>query len=392
MINVNEEKASSRIKGIVVDAGHGGDDPGAVSGGLREKDFNLEAAKYMYQRFQDLGIPVAITRDTDATLTRQERVNKMKNTFGNTSDVLVISNHINSGGGEGAEIIYALRNDDTLARSILEEIGKEGQVTRKYYQRRLPEDPSQDYYYIMRDTKNTSPLLIEYGFIDNPKDVARLQENLLDYVEAVVRAVARYAGVTYVGPDGEVDNVYTVQKGDSLWSIANRFGVTVDALKEANNLTSNTLQVGQRLVIPSTTPTPPSGEYVTYTVKAGDTLYRLAQQFETSIDAIIDANNLQTTVLSVGQILRIPSNVTTTPEEPTPPATQVYTVQRGDSLWKIAQQFGVSVADLIAANNLTTNTLQVGQQLIIPGSGTVTPPTTTTYTVQRGDTFFIGNG
>lgn len=52
----------------------------------------------MYQRFQDLGIPVAITRDTDATLTRQERVNKMKNTFGNTSDVLVISNHINSGG------------------------------------------------------------------------------------------------------------------------------------------------------------------------------------------------------------------------------------------------------------------------------------------------------
>lgn len=281
-----------------------------------------------------------------------------------------------------------MRNDDTLARSILEEIGKEGQVTRKYYQRRLPEDPSQDYYYIMRDTKNTSPLLIEYGFIDNPKDVARLQENLLDYVEAVVRAVARYAGVTYVGPDGEVDNVYTVQKGDSLWSIANRFGVTVDALKEANNLTSNTLQVGQRLVIPSTTPTPPSGEYVTYTVKAGDTLYRLAQQFETSIDAIIDANNLQTTVLSVGQILRIPSNVTTTPEEPTPPATQVYTVQRGDSLWKIAQQFGVSVADLIAANNLTTNTLQVGQQLIIPGSGTVTPPTTTTYTVQRGDSLW----
>ena len=99
---MNEEKASSRIKGIVVDAGHGGDDPGAVSGGLREKDFNLEAAKYMYQRFQDLGIPVAITRDTDATLTRQERVNKMKNTFGNTSDVLVISNHINSGGGEGS--------------------------------------------------------------------------------------------------------------------------------------------------------------------------------------------------------------------------------------------------------------------------------------------------
>ena len=66
---------------IIVDAGHGGEDPGAVSGNLKEKDFNLEAANYMYNRFKELGVPVAITRDSDVTLTREERLNTMNNTL-----------------------------------------------------------------------------------------------------------------------------------------------------------------------------------------------------------------------------------------------------------------------------------------------------------------------
>ena len=171
----------ARVSGVVVDAGHGGDDPGAVSNGLREKDFTLEAAKYLYQRLKELGIPVAITRDTDRTLSREERINTMVNSFGNGRDVLVLSNHINSGGGEGAEIYYPLRNNDELASMILEEIGNAGQKMRGTFQRRLPENPSKDYYYIMRDTPNTQSLLIEYGFIDNANDVKKLQNNLLDY-------------------------------------------------------------------------------------------------------------------------------------------------------------------------------------------------------------------
>ena len=85
---------------IVVDAGHGGSDPGAVSGNLREKDFTLQAANYMYNRFRELGVPVAITRDTDKTLTRNERLNTMRNTFGNDPNVIVLSNHINAGGAK----------------------------------------------------------------------------------------------------------------------------------------------------------------------------------------------------------------------------------------------------------------------------------------------------
>ena len=82
---------------IVVDAGHGGSDPGAVSGGLEEKDFNLQAALYMYDRFRELGIPVILTRDDDTTLSRNERLNAMRS-LGTGADVLVLSNHINAGG------------------------------------------------------------------------------------------------------------------------------------------------------------------------------------------------------------------------------------------------------------------------------------------------------
>ncbi len=76
---------------------HGGEDPGAVANGKQEKNFNLEAANYMYQRFQDLGIPVVSTRTTDKTLTRQQRLNTMRS-LGTDSQVIILSNHINSGG------------------------------------------------------------------------------------------------------------------------------------------------------------------------------------------------------------------------------------------------------------------------------------------------------
>lgn len=85
---------------VVIDPGHGGTDSGAVGNNLLEKDYNLLISNYMYNRFKELGIPVAITRDSDVTLSPAERVDDILNAFGNSSDVIVISNHVNSGGGE----------------------------------------------------------------------------------------------------------------------------------------------------------------------------------------------------------------------------------------------------------------------------------------------------
>ena len=85
-------------------------------------------------------------------------------------------------GGDGAEIIYALRNSDALSKLIAKELESSGQNVRKYYQRRLPSDTSKDYYFIHRNTGNLEPLIVEYGFIDSAKDVNFLKENYEELV------------------------------------------------------------------------------------------------------------------------------------------------------------------------------------------------------------------
>lgn len=92
------------IKGVVLDSGHGGNDPGASGNGIIEKDLTLKISEYMYDRFRELGIPVAMTRTSDETLNQSTRVNRVLDAFGNGENVIVISNHINAGGGEGQSV------------------------------------------------------------------------------------------------------------------------------------------------------------------------------------------------------------------------------------------------------------------------------------------------
>ena len=83
---------------IVIDAGHGGNDPGASGNGMIEKEYALKISEYIYNRLRQLGLDVKMTRTTDETLSPTERVNRVLNAFGDSSDVIVISNHINAGG------------------------------------------------------------------------------------------------------------------------------------------------------------------------------------------------------------------------------------------------------------------------------------------------------
>lgn len=373
-------------KKVVIDAGHGGADPGAVSGNLKEKDLNLQAAQYMYKRLEELGIPATIVRNTDETLDRKERINRILNAYGNSSDVILISNHINAGGGEGAEIVYALRNNPTLAQMALDNIGDAGQIERKVYQRRLPENPNKDYYFIIRDTGNLESLLVEYGFIDNANDAYKLQNNLTDYVEGVVKAIADYVQVPYTKDSTTQENYYTVRRGDTLYSIANKFGTTVDTIKRLNNLTSNTLTIGQTLLISEET----LPEVSTYIVEKGDTLYGIANKFGTTVDIIKRLNNLTVNTLLPGQQILVPAtDQTPVEEEPTiPPIEQpyiIYTVQKGDSLWKISQRYKVPVNDITAFNNLSNINLKIGDELRIPITNMEAE---VTYTVKRGDTLW----
>ena len=376
-MNNNEDRA---VRKVIIDPGHGGTDSGATGNNLLEKDYNLLISKYMYDRFKELGVPVAITRDSDTTLSPTDRVNTILNKFGNSSDVILISNHVNSGGGEGAEVIYALRNRDTLAKRILENIGAAGQETRKYYQRRLPSDTSKDYYFIHRNTGNLEPLIVEYGFIDDTKDVEFLKENYKELAEAVISAVANYIGVPYTPPEGIITNTYVVQKGDTLYSIANKLGTTVSELKKENNLTTNTLQIGEVLRIP--TKEIYEGEENVYIVQKGDTLYSVAMANNTTVDELKKANNLTSNILSTGQLLKIPSALL--PES-------TYIVKKGDSLYSIANKYNTTVDELKRINNLTSNILSIGQVLKLPSdkvSDVEKEENTINYTVQKGDSLY----
>ena len=376
-MNNNEDRAARKV---IIDPGHGGTDSGATGNNLLEKDYNLLISKYMYDRFKELGVPVAITRDSDTTLSPTDRVNTILNKFGNSSDVILISNHVNSGGGEGAEVIYALRNRDTLAKRILENIGATGQTIRKYYQRRLPSDTSKDYYFIHRNTGNLEPLIVEYGFIDNTKDVEFLKENYKELAEAVISAVANYIGVPYKAPNGLITNTYVVQKGDTLYSIANKLGTTVSELKKENNLTTNTLQIGEVLRIP--TKEIYEGEENVYIVQKGDTLYSVAMANNTTVDELKRINNLTSNILSTGQLLKIPSALL--PES-------TYIVKKGDSLYSIANKYNTTVDELKRINNLTSNILSIGQVLKLPSdkvSDVEKEENTINYTVQKGDSLY----
>lgn len=359
------------IKKVVIDAGHGGDDPGTIANGITEKDYTLKISNYIHNRLDEMGVPNEMSRTSDVTLTPSERSKKVQSFFGNGSDVIVVSNHINAGGGDGAEIIYALRNNDKFAKKLATEFENAGQNVRKYYQRRLPSNPAKDYYYIMRDTPNNETVIVEYGFADTISDANLIKNDWEKLAEAVTKAIVEYAGGKYVAPLDS--NYYTVKSGDSLWSISRKFGVSVDELKKVNNLSSNLLKIGQNLIIPGKKNNTSSNEYV---VKKGDTLYGIANKYNVSVDNLKSYNNLSTDSLSIGQIIKIPDNKVNSNE---------YVVKSGDSLYSISRKYGVSVDELMSVNNLKSTVLSVGQVLKIPNSSEVT---NVIYTVKKGDSLW----
>ena len=175
---------------------------------------------------------------------------------------------------------------------------------------------------------------------------------------------------------------YIVKKGDTLYSIAQSNNISVDTIISDNSLTNNTLNVGQilKIRIPSNNMTvieecygpdytPPETDttpiIATYTVKKGDNLYAIAKKYNTTASAIMLKNNLPNTNLKIGQKLQIPGSQTTTQTPPITPSTNVYTVKSGDSLYSIARRFNTTVDAIKRKNNLTSNSLQIGQKLII---------------------------
>jgi LysM repeat protein len=193
---------------------------------------------------------------------------------------------------------------------------------------------------------------------------------------------------------------YTVQPGDTLFRIATRFGVSMDAIRAANGIYGDRIYAGQTLIIPDpnapASPPPansgdPSGG-VTHVVQPGETLFTIGLRYNLVWTRIQAANGLAGTTVYTGQRLIIPTNAapanpppdpgTSAPPpdqgDPAPPPasgeSKVHVVQRGESLHKIGLLYGVPWPAIQQANGLATTTIYTGQRLVIPDPGSITTP------------------
>jgi LysM repeat protein len=170
-----------------------------------------------------------------------------------------------------------------------------------------------------------------------------------------------FAGLLFFSSNfAEAGQTYTVAPGDSLWKISQKFNISINQLVDLNNLAGNEIWVGQQLNV---TPNTDDNKSNIYTVKKGDTLYLISKALGVSVNDLIQNNNLTSDVLWVGQQLLISKSAPIADNS----QGQKYTVVAGDSLYLIANRFGTTVDKLMSINKLTNYNLYVGQQLIVAG-------------------------
>lgn len=257
---------SAYLYDLVIDPGHGGKDPGAVSPFGHEEDWTLKISLYQLERCKELGIKAAITRTTDVGLEPAERTAKVKDLKAKYG----FSNHLNAGGGDRAEVIHSIFDDGKLAHRIKECLLAVGQTAVKVYCR--ANSNNVDYYYMHRETGATKMNIIEYCFIDNEADFKHFSENWQEYAEAALKGFCQYAGFNYTPPGKAADpaptpaspveapeeqtkapentTIYTVVKGDSLYRIAADNRTTVANIKALNGLKGDLIRIGQKLYVP----------------------------------------------------------------------------------------------------------------------------------------------
>ena len=285
-----------------------------------------DISDYLYQLFSNNYETIILNNNMSIS----NKINEIKN----NNNSFTISNKLNN--NSSIEIIYPLRKNNTLAKELYNNL--ENYNITKYYQLRDNINTSLDYYEILRNINNNS-IIIKYGndYLNN-----------LTIANIIYQTINNYLNNS---------NIYIVKSGDSLYSISKKFNTTVDNIKKLNNLTSNLLSIGQKLIIPNndTNNNNTINNKNEYIVKSGDSLYSIAKKYNTTVDSIKKENNLTSNLLSIGQKLIIPSPINYT----------TYTVVKGDNLYSIAKKFNTSVDIIKKDNNLTSNLLSIGQILKI---------------------------
>ncbi|MDO9514918.1 MAG: LysM peptidoglycan-binding domain-containing protein [Syntrophales bacterium] len=438
-VEKKESEAREKVKVlknkvVVIDPGHGGEDPGAIGRrGTREKNTVFRIAEKLQRILKARGYEAFLTRKGDYFISLKER-GRIAREYGadiflsihadacrsrgvrgtsvyclstggasseaakllaqneNLSDIIGGSENGN-GNGDSGPIALNMLQTETINRSrafgaiTLEKIRRVNHLKSS----RVQEAP----FRVLKLPDITS-LLIETAYISNPREelMLRSSSGQTDMAWAIAYAVDEFLPLSYPAdegwckavltperPSGTGSATYRVQKGDTLERIARRNGTTMKALMEINKIRSkNKIYIGQRLNIPSgyEAPAIPS----VYVVKRGDMLERIAEQHDTTMKALMKANKIRSkNKIYAGQKLKIPSD--------TPPAIpSVYVVKRGDMLEGIASRYGTTMKVLMGANKIRSkNKIYVGQKLKLSSESPVKkrPARPSVYVVKRGD-------
>ncbi|UWZ97391.1 N-acetylmuramoyl-L-alanine amidase [Vibrio splendidus] len=414
--DINQVKRQKDIL-IVIDPGHGGEDPGSIGPSRKyEKDATLSISKKLAAQlnavpgiktrmtrnadyFVNLNRRVAIARENEAHLmisihadaftTPQPRggsVFVLNTRRANTEISRWIENKEKQSellGGSGAaftgniddknvnqtlldlQFSHSQKEGYKLATAILSEMGKVAKLHNS--------KPINTSLAVLRSPQIPS-VLVETGFISNPTEEKLLfQRSHQDKLaRAVTKAVVKYLkanppeGIILSNATPSTGSVsqHKVSRGESLSVIASKYGTSTQALMKLNNLKSSSLAIGQVLKIPGSASSSSSSSAVktktiTHTVKSGEYLGKIASRYKVSVADIKRENRLKSETVRVGQKLRITVEVKDIP-------LRKHKVARGDYLGKIASKYGVSVDGIRKANNLRSDSLAVGQVLIIP--------------------------
>ena len=333
------------MRTIVIDAGHGGSDPGAVNGTRLEKNDTLNLALAVQRRLQAQGQNVVMTRNTDVFIPLAER-SAISNRAHADMFVSIHRNAASSSAANGVENFVYLNPtamETQYAQTVLNAVVSAGVQNNRGVKR--------GNFAVLRNTRAPA-MLLEMGFISNERDNQLFDQNFDAYADAITRGIIQALGETYHPPAHPSFSNYTVVAGDTLFRLAQKFGTTVEAIMSLNGLANSNLSIGQVLRIPAKLPS-----YFNYTVVAGDTLWRIAKKFGTSVEEVVALNGLNSSNLVIWQVLKIPT---------TSPLFVNYTVVAGDTLFRLARHFGTTVEAIMKLNGLANSHLSIGQTLKIP--------------------------
>lgn len=404
---------------VAIDAGHGGEDPGSIGPTKKyEKHATLAVSKKVADQLNAVpGMKAVLTRRGDYFVNlnkRSEIARKNKahllvsihadafhspkprggsvfvlNTRrANTEIARWVENHEAQSqllGGAG-EVLAKNTNDKNISQTLLDlQFSHSQKEGYKVATKILGEMKRQGIYLHKREPVNASlavlkspdipSVLVETGFISNPSEERLLfQRSHQDKLaRSLSKAIVQYfeanppEGTLFANRGKAIK--HKVSKGESLSVIAKKYGTSTSAIKQANKLKSNSIRIGQVLTIPGgkiqiavpEISNPVETRRITHVVQSGEYLGLIASRYKVSVANIKRENKLKSDTLKLGQKLQITVSMKDQP-------VRKHKVKRGEFLGKIASQYNISVSSLREANNLRSDSLAVGQVLIIPNN------------------------